>query len=156
VFYGTTYYGGAFDYGSVFRIGPDGFTTLHSFSHLTGDTGSNPEAGLTRGRDGNLYGITAWGRGSVGGIIFSLDPSTGEVRPLYKLLGTPYLQGSNAQSAPIAASDGFLYGTTQWGGQLSGGVIYRLALTASSTPTSLDNVAASASALAVRRGSQPA
>ena len=63
-FYGTTYQGGASDYGTVFKLTPGGvLTTLVDF---TGTTGSNkgryPMAGLVQGGDGNFYGTTtSWG-----------------------------------------------------------------------------------------------
>ena len=45
-FYGTTYEGGAYSYGTVFQITPGGtLTTLYSFGSQSGD-GSNPEARL--------------------------------------------------------------------------------------------------------------
>jgi uncharacterized repeat protein (TIGR03803 family) len=66
-FYGTTYLGGAERFGgggTVFKITPAGsLTTLHSFSvndaHLV--DGSNPNAPLVQGDDGNLYGTTQGG-----------------------------------------------------------------------------------------------
>jgi uncharacterized repeat protein (TIGR03803 family) len=42
--YGTTYYGGVSNVGTVFRLSPDGnYTVLHSFS---GGDGANPNASL--------------------------------------------------------------------------------------------------------------
>jgi uncharacterized repeat protein (TIGR03803 family) len=56
-FYGTTSIGGAYGLGTVFRMSPTGtLTTLHSF-RLDGD-GGLPQAGLTLGSDGLLYGTT--------------------------------------------------------------------------------------------------
>ena len=56
-FYGTTTYGGIYGGGTVFRLTTNGTVTFPvSFS---GSNGANPLAGLTAGRDGNLYGTTA-------------------------------------------------------------------------------------------------
>jgi uncharacterized repeat protein (TIGR03803 family) len=67
-FYGTTTFGGvsringfALGFGTVYQITPTGqFTTLHTFCTGGGDCadGAYPEAGLTQGTDGNLYGLT--------------------------------------------------------------------------------------------------
>lgn len=55
-FYGTTYLGGAYDYGTVFKLTPSGaLTTLHSFN---GTDGSEPLAGLVQASNGALYGTT--------------------------------------------------------------------------------------------------
>jgi uncharacterized repeat protein (TIGR03803 family) len=71
--YGTTYYGGSSDWGTVFAVNTDGtdFTNLHSF---TGSDGANPDAGLTLSSN-TLYG-TAYDGSRVspyGGTIFNLD-----------------------------------------------------------------------------------
>jgi uncharacterized repeat protein (TIGR03803 family) len=54
--YGTTYGGGTYDYGTVFKITPSGtLTTLHSFESTDG---AYPYAGLVQGIDGKFYGTT--------------------------------------------------------------------------------------------------
>jgi uncharacterized repeat protein (TIGR03803 family) len=80
-FYGTTYWGGAYSVGTVFRITPAGAEkVLHSFSGevaggggISGSTdGANPAAGLTQDSNGNLYGTTQAG-GTYGvGTVFVL------------------------------------------------------------------------------------
>jgi uncharacterized repeat protein (TIGR03803 family) len=62
--YGTTYSGGTTGYGTVFEVGAGSgvITTLASFD---GGNGNGPEAGLIMGSDGNLYGTTASGSGTV-------------------------------------------------------------------------------------------
>jgi len=66
-FYGSTYSGGASNYGTVFKIGPDGaFTNLYSFT--AGNSGTNPQVGLVQGDDGWLYGTTATGTNNYGAI----------------------------------------------------------------------------------------
>jgi uncharacterized repeat protein (TIGR03803 family) len=68
-FYGTTYTGGAYGGGTVYRITPAGvLTSLYSFGTVggVGDSnvdGRNPFAGLIEGSDGNLYGGTPNGGG---------------------------------------------------------------------------------------------
>lgn len=58
--YGTTYFGGTFGNGTVFKIGKDGGeSVLYSFSG--GSDGSQPVAGVTLDNSGNLYGTTLLG-----------------------------------------------------------------------------------------------
>ena len=58
-FYGTTFYGGDNDGGTVFQVTTNGsLTTLVSFATTNG---ANPIAGLTPGGDGNFYGTTGYG-----------------------------------------------------------------------------------------------
>ena len=58
-FYGTTQYGGANSYGTVFKITPSGtLTTLHSFHETDGES---PLGGLIQATDGNFYGTTQYG-----------------------------------------------------------------------------------------------
>src|ERR1700685_1027551 len=59
--YGTTYLGGAYNWGTVFKIDPSGNeTVLHSFNGATGD-GGDVMGALTMDAEGNLYGTTQGG-----------------------------------------------------------------------------------------------
>jgi len=72
--YGTTAYGGAYDYtGTVFMVTPSGTEkVLYSFSG--GADGGGPWGGLVRDAQGNLYGTTYSG-GTYGyGTVFKLTP----------------------------------------------------------------------------------
>jgi uncharacterized repeat protein (TIGR03803 family) len=58
-FYGTTYYGGTSNQGTVFKITPSGvLTTLHSFH---GWDGRYPIGGVSQASDGAFYGTTTSG-----------------------------------------------------------------------------------------------
>ncbi len=80
-FYGTTVYGGANSYGTVFKITPSGtLTTLYSFCSQSGcPDGYAPRATPIQGTNGDLYGLTPEGGsssacGAVGcGTVFSLS-----------------------------------------------------------------------------------
>src|SRR5580693_1051299 len=55
--YGTTYLGGAYDWGTAFMVDASGNeTVLHSFNGATGD-GGDVIGGLIRDTAGNLYGM---------------------------------------------------------------------------------------------------
>ncbi|HVM50572.1 MAG TPA: choice-of-anchor tandem repeat GloVer-containing protein [Candidatus Acidoferrum sp.] len=69
-FYGTTAYGGAYGYGTLFRMGPDG--TLNTLVAFNGYAGANPQAVLTQDTDGSLYGTTQNGGANNVGVIFHL------------------------------------------------------------------------------------
>jgi uncharacterized repeat protein (TIGR03803 family) len=57
--YGTTPYGGADGFGTVFEIAASGSNTVpHSFG---GTDGAGPLAGLIADADGNYYGTTGCG-----------------------------------------------------------------------------------------------
>ncbi len=70
-FYGTTYYGGDYGQGSVFRLTPGGaVTTLLSFD---GTNGAYPYAGLLQARNGDLYGTAISGGADTYGTVFGLS-----------------------------------------------------------------------------------
>ena len=71
-FYGATYVGGASNLGTVFKLTPSGIETiLHAFAGGSSD-GSNPQANLVQGTDGNLYGTTVAGGSSADGTFFKI------------------------------------------------------------------------------------
>lgn len=75
--YGTTYAGGAYGYGTVFELTPNGSggwkeTVLHQFTG--GKDGANPYAGLIFDAAGNLYGTTWVGGSSGDGVVFEITP----------------------------------------------------------------------------------
>jgi uncharacterized repeat protein (TIGR03803 family) len=73
-FYGTTYQGGTNNYGTVFRISPSGsFTNLYSF--VRPPDGSEPQARLVQGSDGNFYGTAYDGGTNDDGTVFRISPS---------------------------------------------------------------------------------
>jgi uncharacterized repeat protein (TIGR03803 family) len=70
-FYGTTYYGGVHNEGTVFRITLSGvLTTLHSFD---GADGYNAIGVMFQATNGIFYGQTTLGGSGGSGTIFSLD-----------------------------------------------------------------------------------
>jgi uncharacterized repeat protein (TIGR03803 family) len=102
-FYGTTFEGGAYGRGTLFKITPSGkLTILHSFDSTDGAT---PIEALVQGTDGNFYGTTSAGGDKVShcsdggcGTVFSLSvglgrfvetlPTSGKVGTAVKILGT--------------------------------------------------------------------
>ena len=73
-FYGTTFQGGAYGGGTVFKITAAGtLTTLHSFGGF-GTDGYAPFAGLVQATDGNFYGTTNLGGPRGYGTVFKITP----------------------------------------------------------------------------------
>jgi uncharacterized repeat protein (TIGR03803 family) len=125
-FYGTTYQGGTSGDGAVFKVTPSGTETiLYSFVGGSSD-GANPEAGLTQGSDGNLYGNTYLGGASNLGTVFKLTP-TGTETVLHSFAGGSS-DGANPSANLIQSSDGNLYGSTGAGGPGGDGTFFKVAL----------------------------
>ncbi len=130
-FYGTTNVGGANGQGTIFRLAFDGsaFELLHEFTTPTAPSGSTvavnedgalPQAGLTDGGDGLLYGTTVLGGANGVGVLYSITPAPdGSVMTaLHNFVGE---SGTEPIGTLLLASDGRLYGTTAAGGTTSGG-----------------------------------
>jgi uncharacterized repeat protein (TIGR03803 family) len=119
--YGTTYQGGTNGIGAVFKIATDGtFTNLYSFS---GPDGAFPQAGVVQASDGNFYGVTLYGGSNNVGNIFRIT-SSGVLTDLYDFSGG--VDGDNPYGTLVQASDGYLYGTTYFGGSFDNGCVFRI------------------------------
>ena len=127
-FYGTTVYGGANGYGTVFKITPSGMlSTLYNFCSQTNCTdGAAPAAGLVQASDGNFYGTTLRGGNSspycvavldrTCGTVFKITPS-GMLSTLYRFCAqTNCPDGANPYAGLVHGSDGSFYGATVGGG----------------------------------------
>jgi uncharacterized repeat protein (TIGR03803 family) len=131
-FYGTTYAGGAYDYGTVFKLTPSGTeTVLYSFGSPTGD-GQHPCAGLVMNKKGILYGTTYWGGANGYGTVFKLTPA-GVETVLYSFKGYP--DGGKPMAGLIMDKNKNLYGTTTSGGANGDGAVFKV--TPSGTETVL-------------------
>ncbi len=117
-FYGTTYYGGSYNDGMLFKITPSGvLTTLHNFD---GSDGSGPDAPLVQASDGNFYGTTQYGCASDGGTVFKISPeSPYTLTTLYTFCSQPNCTDGIAPVGVVQAGDGNFYGLTFLGGNPS-------------------------------------
>ncbi len=141
--FGTTEYGGAYGYGTVFEIAKTstGYasspTTLVSFN---GTDGQDPLGGLIADAAGNLFGTT-WQGGATGdGTVFEIaKTSTGYASSPTTLVSFDiFSDGGNPNGGLIADAAGDLFGTTSAGG----GTVFEIAKTNTgyaSTPTTLVN-----------------
>ncbi len=125
-YYGTTYRGGSFGYGTVFKIAAGGqLITLHSFSSTDG---ANPTASLIQAKNGDFYGSTL-----LGGTVLDTCPSgcgtlfrISSSGKLATLDNFDWSNGYEPNSALVQATDGNLYGTTVYG--LGVGTVFNVAL----------------------------
>ncbi|MFL5239855.1 MAG: choice-of-anchor tandem repeat GloVer-containing protein [Rhizomicrobium sp.] len=137
--FGSTIFGGAKGDGTVFQLsrkkGVWQETVLYSFcSQASCADGMWPSYGLITDATGNLYGTTTAGGGSAGqGIVFRLAPAGKKAwteSVLYSFCKDASCTDGGQPSGLVADASGTLYGTTQTGGDasggLSGGVLYRL------------------------------
>jgi len=113
-FYGTTFQGGAYGQGTVFKVTPNGeLTTLYSFCAQAGcPDGAGPNAGLVQASDGNFYGTSGGGSGK-SGTIFKITPE-GTLTTLHSFNGAD----GSSPGPLIQATNGNFYGTTYGGGNI--------------------------------------
>ncbi len=120
--YGMTSSGGSFNYGTIFKIMPDGsgYQKLHEFD-LTA-TGVSPESDLYY--DGTwLYGLTPSGGANNRGIFFKIMPDgTGYVK--LSDFGAPF--DGNQPRSSLYYDGTFFYGTTNRGGTADMGTIFKI------------------------------
>jgi uncharacterized repeat protein (TIGR03803 family) len=123
-FYGTTSAGIVpYNYGSIFKLTPSGFTSLYQFD---GTDGWAPAPTLVQGSDGNFYGVT-----ELGG---PLEPYFGNgtffrITPQGVLTNLYYFSGGVEGSEPnwlVEGTDGNFYGTAYSGGASNYGVIFKI------------------------------
>ena len=137
--YGTTYYGGAANAGTIFELSPPAVlggawteTLLHTFTELHGTYpgGSHPNGGLLLNPEGALLGTTNSGGDANGnGVVFKLDPpaagqTTWREEVLYSFTGGS--DGAQPFGDLALASGGGFYGVATSGGFNDYGTIYQM------------------------------
>jgi uncharacterized repeat protein (TIGR03803 family) len=125
--YGTTKLGGAYGFGTIFRLSKDGTVeTLYSFCAQQGCIdGSNPNVGLILGTGGSLYGTTYSGGTKGNGVIFKIDTRASfGFTTLHSFSGNP--DGAHPSAALLRAVDGCFYGTTYSGGIFDYGTVFEM------------------------------
>ena len=119
--YGMTSYGGANNFGTIFKIMPNGSGYVKLFDFTGGLDGIIPTGPLIT--DGTfLYGTTEWGGANDLGTIFKILPDGNSYEKLLDFDGA--IMGSKPRGYLI--SDGsFLYGMTSFGGTNDVGVLFK-------------------------------
>ena len=122
-FYGTTYDGGQYGKGTVFRLTPGGQEiVLHSFGGDQND-GAYPESGLIEAKDGYLYGTTSGGGLRGAGTVYRIN-AVGDVVIIHAFLTGALTDGVGPYGSLIQARDGKFYGTTVAGGRYGFGTVF--------------------------------
>jgi uncharacterized repeat protein (TIGR03803 family) len=127
--YGTTYYAGANDLGTVYKLtrSNGAWTESVLYSFKGGTDGDAPISTLASDAKGNLYGTTSDGgaAGCTCGTIFRLAPGTGGTwteTVVYRFPGSP--KPGFAYNGMVSDGKGNFYGTTVHGGPANDGTIY--------------------------------
>jgi uncharacterized repeat protein (TIGR03803 family) len=119
--YGTASTGGAYNNGTVFRIGLLGdFQTIYAFRG--GSDGSSPQGLLTEDSSGHLYGTTAEGGSFGGGTVFRI---ANNVKTILHSFGGG-ADGTTPLAGLVFDAAGNLYGTTSAGGANGNGTVFML------------------------------
>ena len=130
--YGVSNTSGIYSYDIQTNI----YSLIVTFDGTNTGWGSFSNTNIISGNDGKLYGVTQFGGTGGNGTIFSIDTATLSFQKLYDFT---LLSGEGPKGPPLMASNGKLYGTTNFGGANSStGVIYSFDLT-SNTYTDLYN-----------------
>ncbi len=137
--YGTTFAGGKYGNGNVFRLVPNanGTWTEQVLHQFTGGTdGSMPDGGVTFDAAGNLYGVAMKGGAYGYGVVFQLSPtSSGGVRyrVVHAFQDTRSDPGAYPGGGPNVAGGtlvfdglGNLYGTTSGDGSKTFGTVFEI------------------------------
>jgi len=124
--YGTTLYGGALGFGSVFQIKPAGYssteTVLYSFGN--GSDGGGPWVGVVL-HDGSLYGTTNGGGPYGYGTVYKLTPSADGWTESILHTFTGGSDGGIPRGGLVFKGTA-LYGTTWSGGTFGKGTAFEL------------------------------
>jgi uncharacterized repeat protein (TIGR03803 family) len=130
-FYGATGYGGANE-GTLYQITPSGtLTTLYTFCLGGGDCtdGAEPSSGLILGTDGNFYGTTCKGGANTYdggyGTLYRLTPPPGRTHTVV-FSSDGQGNGTCPTGSLTLGSDGYLHGTTAYGGANSDGTAFAI------------------------------
>jgi uncharacterized repeat protein (TIGR03803 family) len=117
--YGVTDYGGCLDSCVIYEYDPVTNTNLDVFDFYCNYGHTEPADGMILGTDGNLYGFTPQG-GAGYGYIYRFNPNTHVLDTIYNFR-TP--TGAAPYGRPLEINNK-LYGTTEYFGAHSGGVIF--------------------------------
>lgn len=109
--------------GTVFELSPQGGQWIETILYVFpgGGSGSQPEGSLIADADGNLYGVTDSSDPGPGLVYELVHNSDGSWTPSILWTFTGGTDGANPIAALVFDGAGNLYGTTQYGGDLSCG-----------------------------------
>jgi uncharacterized repeat protein (TIGR03803 family) len=130
-FYGTTFQGGDFDLGTIFRISPSGdFRVLYNFCSLANCAdGILPQSPPIQGIDGNFYGVVIGGGSMQGGALYKLTPSGSySVVRNFCTYANGLCNGAQPESIVQDASGNF-FGVAEFAGAKGYGAVFEITTT---------------------------
>jgi len=124
--YGTTYEGGGYGDGTIFKLAPNAMeTVLYSFcTSMPCRDSKLPYAALIMDKSGNLYGTTT-GIPRDHGTVVKLAPD-GTATVLHAFTGTLGSDGAEPYASLTEDAQGNLYGTTEEGGTHDYGTVFKV------------------------------
>jgi uncharacterized repeat protein (TIGR03803 family) len=121
-FYGTTFAGGKYNVGTIYKVTPAGdVTTLIDFGGP--NRGAQPQAGLVLGQNGKFRGTTLRGGKGNSGTVFEVSAS-GELRTLLEFPGVN--PDTYSQGGIIRAKDDNFYGVSAASGLFGKGSVFQI------------------------------
>jgi uncharacterized repeat protein (TIGR03803 family) len=127
-YYGTTYSGGKYNGGTVFKVTPAGkLSDIYSFCTQIGcPDGAYPWASPVLGSDGDFYGTTTGAGSTSAGTVFKMTLG-GKLTTLYSFCPTGTCTDGEGPVGLVQASNGNFYGTASYGGGVfNGGTIFEI------------------------------
>ncbi|MDB6131734.1 MAG: hypothetical protein JWM04_2841, partial [Verrucomicrobiales bacterium] len=125
--YGTTINGGPADAGAIYKLSTSGsgYSVVYQFTGNNGD-GRQPQGGLIQATNGVLYGSTTYGGTTAdGGTLYKINTDGTLYTQLYQFSGTG-TDGGNVVSTLTKGTTDNLFGTSQTGGQMGFGNVFKL------------------------------
>jgi len=132
--YGTTFFGGTANNGTVFKMTPlaggSGLwreAVLFSFCPNLGNCSDGQQpVGLTAGHNGEFYAVLRFGGPLHGGTVVRLTPPASGIGPWTEtvLVGLPF--GSQPRASVLLDAGGALYGTTAFAGEHNRGSVFKV------------------------------
>ena len=125
--YGTTYSGGIYGYGTVFKVDTNGLNYVKLYDFSGGSDGGNPTAGLILSGP-TLYGTTFKGNRYGYGSVFGIDTNGANYYTIHTFSATSGISKVNNDGANpyggLVLSNNILYGTTYNGGISGNGTVF--------------------------------
>lgn len=147
MWWGTTGSGGAYGYGTVYKVSADGsrFQTVISFN---GNNGERLMCGLADDGSGSLWGATNEGGSSDLGTVYKVNVTTGVMTTVFEFDGS---SGVRPIGGLVNDGNGYMWGTTSEGGTDYRGTVFKVQIS-TGTLTTVANISGGAG----NTGSRPA
>jgi uncharacterized repeat protein (TIGR03803 family) len=132
--YGTTYGGGRYNSGAVFKLrrGGSGWVLNPLYAFTVHSDGEFPDSAVTLGTNGSIYGTASQGGTNGDGTVFHLTPDVSAPKSVISpwtettLLSFGSGSGTYPRSRLVFDQAGNLYGTTQGVSSCGQGTVYQL------------------------------